>query len=68
MVFFGTTPNPPQVAYDVESPYPVGPLEPGTKYYWRIADPGAGPVWSFTTTNSVSVRSSTWGAIKALYR
>jgi hypothetical protein len=68
LVFFGTTPSPPQVAYDVTSPYIVGPLQPGTKYYWKVADPGAGPVWSFTTTNSVATTPSTWGSIKALYR
>jgi hypothetical protein len=68
LIFFGTAPNPPQVACCATSPYVVGPLQPGTKYYWKIADPGAGSVWSFTTTNSVAVKPSTWGAIKALYR
>jgi hypothetical protein len=68
MIFFGTSPNPPQVSYDETSPYAVGPLQPGTKYYWRIADPGAGPVWSFTTTSIVATRQSTWGSVKALYR
>jgi hypothetical protein len=67
-VFFGTNPNPPQAAYDVQNPYQIGPLQPGTKYYWKIADPGAGPTWTFTTTNSVATRPSTWGSIKALYR
>ena len=68
VVYLGTSPNPPQVAVSVQSPYSIGPLQPGTKYYWKIADPGAGPVWSFTTTSNVAARSSTWGAIKALYR
>jgi hypothetical protein len=67
-VFFGKSANPPMISMGAENPFPVGPLQPGTKYYWKIADPGSGPVWSFTTTNSVATRPSTWGAIKALYR
>lgn len=67
-LYFGMNPNPPEVASYPVSPFSVGPLHPGTKYYWRVADPGAGPVWSFTTTNIVATQPSTWGAIKALYR
>lgn len=67
-LFFGTNPDPPLVSDNVENPYHVGPLQPGTTYYWRVADIGGGEVWSFTTTNSVAVQSSTWGSVKALYR
>lgn len=67
-LYFGTSPSPPEVASYPESPFSVGPLQPGTKYYWQVADPGAGPVWSFTTTIDVATKPSTWGAIKALYR
>ena len=68
VLYFGTTPDPPDVAYDVGSPYAVGPLKPGTTYYWNVLDPSSGPVWSFTTTIISATKSSTWGAIKALYR
>ena len=70
-VFFGTSANPPAVAYDEQSPYAVGPLLPSTTYYWRIHTDypyDSSPVWSFTTTNTVATQPSTWGAIKALYR
>jgi hypothetical protein len=68
VLYFGTTPDPPDVAYDVGSPYAVGPLKPGTTYYWNVLDPSSGPVWSFTTTTLAAAKSSTWGKVKALYR
>jgi hypothetical protein len=70
-LYFGTSTDPPFVGV-ITSPHKIGPLQPSTKYYWRVHSedwPYLGsPVWSFTTTNSVAVQSSTWGAIKALYR
>jgi hypothetical protein len=73
-IYFGTTPNPPLVEYWGGDPYPIGPLQPSTTYYWQIRTRayglyGESPVWSFTTTSSpVATKSSTWGSIKALYR
>lgn len=63
-VRFGTSADPPFFALGY-SPIPVGPLAPMTTYYWSV---DSGPVWSFTTTEKVATRQSTWGAIKALYR
>jgi hypothetical protein len=66
-IYFGTNPNPPLIASDVNtgSPYPGNPetyplpaLAQGTTYYWRIvaktmADLGtSGPTWSFTTAGT----------------
>jgi hypothetical protein len=70
VVYFGTTPNPPYSEAATNN-HEVGPLAPGVKYYWRIYGDYpyvSSPVWSFTTTTSVAVQASTWGAIKALYR
>jgi hypothetical protein len=71
----GLTPDPPLFEVAVFPPFtPGSSLEPATTYYWRIwsvvFDFGGtlGPVWHFTTTTATPVRSSTWGAIKALYR
>jgi hypothetical protein len=72
-LYFGTTPDPPFYSFEGDPPHPVGPLQPATTYYWQVRVRAFGslpvsPVWSFTTTNSVAVHASTWGAIKALYR
>jgi hypothetical protein len=73
-LYFGTSPNPPIVDYYAYPPHPVGPLSPGTTYYWKIfslvSDYGysEGPVWTFTTGGAVATRTTTWGSIKALYR
>jgi hypothetical protein len=71
-VYFGTTTDPPRLSQWVDGQASVGPLEPGTTYYWRARTgcpwSNLGPLWSFTTTNEVATRRSTWGAIKALYR
>lgn len=52
-----------------------GTLLPNTTYYWAVSlvcgiDVGVrSPVWTFTTGGGpVAARSSTWGAVKALYR
>jgi hypothetical protein len=69
-VYFGTTPNPPY-SETITTTHTVGPLTPGTKYYWKVYNDypsTTSPVWSFTTTASTAVEPSTWGAIKALYR
>jgi hypothetical protein len=75
-VHFGTTTDPPMVAWgDPANSYDPGPLMPGTTYYWRMSIaygfcPGGEsgtPLMSFTTEESVPVNHSTWGAIKALY-
>ncbi|HEX6791908.1 MAG TPA: hypothetical protein VF247_11410, partial [Candidatus Krumholzibacteria bacterium] len=72
-LFFGTSPDPPELGYGTVSPSPIGPLQPETTYYWRILArrfclSGASPVWSFTTGKGVATKQSTWGGIKALYR
>jgi hypothetical protein len=64
-IYFGTDPDPPSIGCCWKL---VGPLEPFTTYYWKVADPGASSVWSFTTTDRVAVKPSTWGSIKAMYR
>ena len=70
-LYFGTDPDPPQVG-SIGNPHAVGPLEPATTYYWKVASNEwpylVSPIWSFTTTTNVAVETSTWGAIKALYR
>jgi phosphatidylserine/phosphatidylglycerophosphate/cardiolipin synthase-like enzyme len=67
-IYFGITPNPPlleankrlgpsQWTGDYRS-YALPPLQPGTRYYWRIVSKtmayleAAGPVWSFTTAGT----------------
>lgn len=66
-IYFGTDPNPPLLATDLElgSPlegqlekYTVKDLQPGTTHYWRVvgktwAQLGrSGPTWSFTTSGT----------------
>lgn len=74
-LFLGTVPDPPLAEYYALPPQSVGPLLPGTTYYWKIVSyttdfgSSVGPVWRFTTAGSpVPVQSSTWGSIKAMYR
>lgn len=69
-VYFGTTTNPPY-SESATATHSVGPLAPGTTYYWKVYGDYPyifSPLWSFTTTTNVAVKSSTWGSIKALYR
>jgi hypothetical protein len=71
-LYFGTSSDPPDLG-TYTKPHTVGPLQPGTKYYWQVENSATWPyvtsaTWSFTTTNDVATRPSTWGAIKALYR
>ena len=66
-IYFGTTPNPPQIETNKEigapdpgviETYTVSNLLPGTTYYWRIVDKtwallgNSGPTWSFTTSGT----------------
>jgi hypothetical protein len=69
LVYFGTTTHPPYNEAATAT-HTVGPLAPATKYYWWVYGDNfiGSPLWSFTTTADVSVRATTWGAIKALYR
>ncbi|HXV13201.1 MAG TPA: Ig-like domain-containing protein [Candidatus Krumholzibacteria bacterium] len=79
-VFFGTDPNPPEIGAELLATvaFNPGPLQSNTKYYWKIVYintlgsgsqlPGEPAVWSFTTTETVATQSSTWGAVKAMYR
>ena len=79
-VFFGTDPNPPEISVDLFATvaFNPGPLQPNTTYYWKIIYqntlgsgsqlPGEPAIWSFTTTGAVATKSSTWGAVKAMYR
>ena len=71
---FGTTPDPPFVQGSLTLPVTVGPLLENTTYYWSLhwshvggLSAGCGPTWSFTTEQTVPVRESSWGAIKALF-
>jgi hypothetical protein len=53
-VYFGTLPDPPQVATVTGNSWSPGPLETGRTYYWRVATAAScggapGPVWSFST-------------------
>jgi hypothetical protein len=72
-IYFGTDPDPPLVWSYPQGLRDLGPLQPGTKYYWHIVFDNCGylvdsPVWSFTTENATPAESRTWGAVKALYR
>lgn len=78
-VFFGTSADPPLVFtnYDDQqfSFEPSGVLNPSTTYYWRIESTpdhdcgsASSPVWSFTTTNTVSVTAKSWTTVKELFR
>jgi hypothetical protein len=77
-VYLGTSEDPPLVALDHEWLFlydPPEPLSPNTTYYWRIrttpdhdCGTASGPVWSFTTGDPVALESTTWSAIKKLYR
>ncbi len=69
-VYFGTTPDPPLVAANLElgptekpadkKSFALPPLSPGTTYYWRIVGrtmaerTKSSPVWRFTTRPSVT--------------
>jgi hypothetical protein len=53
-VFFGTTNPPPLVGTTTTSELPLGAIEPGRTYFWRVSarnntGSATGPVWSFTT-------------------
>jgi len=60
-------------------PQPVGPLEPGTQYFWQVkvvdefrdcsgSHEALSAVQSFTTAGTVSARPPTWETVKRLYR
>ena len=69
-IYFGTTPNPPLLATNVElGPSESGPrtyqlpaLATNTTYYWRVVaktmaqQSAAGPVWRFSTGNSLAAQ------------
>jgi hypothetical protein len=72
-IYFGTNPNPPLIATNLELGSPVtGTLEkytvtnllPGTTYYWRIVSKtwayltNSGPVWSFTTAGGTGASTT----------
>jgi hypothetical protein len=80
-VFMGTEPdNLTEVSWvDGETELAVGPLQPGTTYYWQVSVyednyicPGergdVSGVQSFTTEGPVPAKLTTWGRIKSLYR
>jgi len=80
-IYMGTEPDNLTVAgwLDGEKTLSVGPLQPGTTYYWQVSVwddyyncPGEqtahSAVHSFTTTGPVPVEQTTWGRIKSLYR
>ncbi|HET7697580.1 MAG TPA: Ig-like domain-containing protein [Vicinamibacterales bacterium] len=67
-IYFGTTPNPPLLEanrrlgpsqyFGDYRYYALPPLQPGTRYYWRIVSKtmaymeADGPIWSFTTAGT----------------
>lgn len=68
-LYFGTDPTPPLIASDqfigrvdngVPETYTLPPLQPGTKYYWRIVgktmanQTASGPTWNFTTSGTAN--------------
>ncbi len=72
-VYFGTTSNPPHVAWTEDKSYDPGPLVPNITYYWKVyawreAWVYQSPLWRFTTIEGVAAKQSTWGAIKSLYQ
>ncbi|HXV14123.1 MAG TPA: hypothetical protein VEC56_07945 [Candidatus Krumholzibacteria bacterium] len=73
-IYLGTDANPPLVGNGGPFPFPTEMLAPATTYYWRVdysywsIGPISSPLWNFTTTAATAVETSTWGAIKALYR
>jgi hypothetical protein len=72
-VHFGTSEDPPIRYWNIDPPQEAGPLEPNTTYYWKVVSivtsygSTVGPLWHFTTGSFTPVKSTTWGAIKALY-
>ena len=65
-IYLGTSPTPPLIASNqnigrvdngVTESYQLPPLQPGTKYFWRVVgktmanQTATGPTWSFTTAN-----------------
>lgn len=61
------------------NPFDPGELAPNTQYYWmagNLCDPPSedctdalSDVWTFTTGEGpLTIQTSTWGGIKALYR
>ena len=60
-VYFDTLPSPAQPPAQVQTElYNPGTLEPNTQYYWKVVaydnldDSTAGPVWTFSTGDSVN--------------
>jgi hypothetical protein len=70
---FGVDPDPPNFdgGCDIPLPQPA-PLQPFTKYYWRVREDYCGsvtsPVWSFTTGAPVAARELSWSHVKILFR
>ena len=77
-VYFGTTPNPPLLASNVNTGFPgpgtpetfqLATLQPGTTYFWRIVGKtmanmtNSSPVWSFTVPGSGTPPSAPTGLI-----
>ena len=72
-IYFGTQPDPPFLDIWGGEPYTLQELQPSTTYYWKVFTRayglmGTSPIWTFTTTSTVTTKQATWGAIKALYR
>ncbi|UCE02013.1 MAG: hypothetical protein JSW67_12215 [Candidatus Latescibacterota bacterium] len=78
-VYLGTSEDPPLVLWnDSEQLFRYDPPEAlgaNTIYYWRVISThdvscggASGPVWSFTTSDPVALESTTWGAVKKLFR
>jgi hypothetical protein len=74
-LYLGKTSDPPLLIPNdgIQSAWVTGPLDPETKYYWKVVVNNygysvEGPVWSFTTQQANAVEHKTWGAVKALYK
>ncbi len=60
VVYFGTSPTPPQVTSTGSTSYAPGTLSAGITYYWMVVASNSGgtnssPVWSFTVSNTTPV-------------
>jgi hypothetical protein len=76
-VYLGTDQDPPFVYQNFDPSGFAGPFDPGVlmanqTYTWRVVHNSngtvTGPLWSFTTGQTLPVESTTWHAVKRMYR
>jgi hypothetical protein len=72
-VYLGTTNPPPFVTWSTEANFMPAPLDPKTKYFWKVEPTnGAGvndntPIWSFTTGAPLPGKPTVEGPARGLY-